>query len=215
MQGEDFSSVNVSFVTEEGCISPAALMKIISATGEVSYTRVCYTTGCEVIQQVDSSCRFVLNEAECGNLFSAVRKYEAECTALKYLERAEHSEKSLSVKLIKKGFSKEECKAALSYLSSNNYLNDKRFAESWLSVRLLCRNEGRVKLLSELVLRGVSFELAQNVLDNMFNEAEEKIVCRRALKIQKRKGLTSEKLILSMVRRGFPLKLIKECMKDF
>ena len=45
---------------------------------------------------------------------------------------------------------------ALAYLESKNYLSDERFARVWLNNRKINHSEGRIKLLSELLVRGIS-----------------------------------------------------------
>lgn len=134
--------------------------------------------------------------------------FAAEQKALDYLNRSEHCRFLLTRKLLAKGHSNESINKALDYLEGKNYLNDKRFAKMWLNNRKINHTEGRIKLKSELLLRGISKVIVEEVLEEFFNENSEEQICLLALK----KGLKlkkSEDTINSyLIKKGFSVKLV-------
>lgn len=163
-----------------------------------------------------------MNEAGCAcspevaeALLAAARTYIAERQAYAYLARAEHSRKQLEIKLEKKGFSREEARPALDYLEESGALDDTRFAEAWLHSRLVKAGEGRLKLLAGLASRGISRERAQSAVDLFFKEHDETEILYKTTEKLIRQGKTGEKLLESLVRKGFsPGKTRSELKKN-
>ena len=77
-------------------------------------------------------------------------------SAVYSLAMREHSRQELKVKLTQKGFSTDvDLNKLLDELESNDYLNDQRFAESFIRSRVI-RGQGKIKILNDLKQRGVS-----------------------------------------------------------
>lgn len=106
-------------------------------------------------------------------------------SAIYSLAMREHSRQELKKKLIQKEFSADvDLDELLDELESNDYLNDQRFAESFIRYRIT-RGQGKIKILNELRQRGVSssiinisieqsetdwFELARQIREKKFGE---------------------------------------------
>ena len=80
----------------------------------------------------------------------------------------EHSEQQLWKKLEQREFDEVEISEAIDALKSENYLSDRRFAESYLRSRQM-KCYGPVRIRLELKERGV----ATDIIDNVFNQQEE------------------------------------------
>lgn len=148
-----------------------------------------------------------------GDLISAALAYSAETLAMSYLARAEQCRSSLSAKLFKKGLDWEYIQSALDYLEDKGFLNDRRFAGAWLRSRAIDHAEGRLRLAGELAARGISREDAGAALDEFFSENDEDALCRKALERSLRSCKDTEKIIRSLMRKGFTSSQIRKVME--
>ena len=223
VHAEDSSSANVKpFYISDICSTSSGLIKIINSEGVSFLTRGEYfekdgfdnLLAASAMQNCGGKPQGALNADALGVLLTAVRKYAAEKEAIAYLNRAEHSRFQLEIKLKKKGFSQEEVRCALDYLMQNGLLDDVRFARAWLNTRRISKKEGRIRLASELALRGVSFSIAQRAINDFFLENPEKEICCAALKRQTKKYSDKRKLLRSMQRLGFSIHLVNMCLEE-
>lgn len=230
---EDSSSVNVKpFFIANICNTSSGLLKITNSEGVSFLTRGEYFNNEEkklffeahtnakqsglqenIVDKYISIEKTQLTEDLLGILLNAVRTYSAEIQAMAYLNRAEHSRFQLEIKLKKKSFSSTEIRLALDYLSAQGFLDDARFARAWLNTRHINKKEGRWRLASELALRGISFDIANKALDDFFSENSEREICYKALKKQMRKYSDKTKLVRSMQKLGFSVRLINICLE--
>lgn len=214
VQGEDSSSANVNyFCITDICSASLGLIKFINSEGAQYFSRELYFKY-GVLKIIEDNLGQPLKEEAVLGFLSAVRRYAAECAAMKYLNRAEHSRFQLETKLKKKGFSVEEYSVVFDYLMDKGFLNDGRYARSWLNTRRLTKKEGRHRLASELAARGIEFKTVKIVLDDFFLENSEEEICKKALAKQLKKGISGQKLFYSLQRMGFSVHLIKMCLED-
>ncbi len=153
-----------------------------------------------------------LDEEAALDLLDASLAFAAEKKALDYLARREHSRKELERKLLQKGMQKAAVFRALDYLEARRFLSDERFAESWLRTHTLTKAQGRSRLLSELLSRGVSREIAGEALDAFFAEHDADALCERAVEKALRVGKRDEKLVQSLLQSGFTYRQIKQAL---
>ncbi|MCR5724932.1 MAG: recombination regulator RecX [Treponema sp.] len=184
-------------------------VKIESDTAPVFFMRFVYLMTLSP-ERVVAGTDFTDEEA--AELVQAGLAFAAEQKAYEYLCRAEHSRSGLYTKLLQKGMDKDAVNAALDYLEGRRYLSDARFAESWLRTHLLGKAQGRTRLLSELLARGVGRETAKEALDAYFEEHSEDELCERALEKALRAGKTGDKLMQSLLASGFSYKQIKAAL---
>ncbi len=156
----------------------------------------------------------VFSEDMLNELYIAVRRYFAECKALDYLNRAEQSRFMLERKLSGKEFLTEEFSPALDFLQEKGYLDDSRFAASWLRARIRLKPEGKIKLKAGLYKKGISRQTAEAVLSDFFDDVDEADLCRRALQKQVGHNQCEQKLIRSMLRKGFSYSVIMQCLAE-
>ena len=98
-----------------------------------------------------------------------------EC-AVKLLAVKDRTEKELRDKLVQKGYEADEIDGAVEFMANYGYINDRAYAEKYLSdgINLRGHGEGRIKL--ELLRRGVSRETVEEVIaENMSFDASERI----------------------------------------
>ena len=214
MQDEDSSSASVNpFSIADICSTSSDLVKIINSEGVSFVTRRRYFEE-NTFESLVEQCGVNISDVMLTALLDAVRIYAAECTAMAYLNRVEHSRFQLELKLKKKGFSCLEIEPALDYLEEKGLLDDGRFARAWLNTRIINRKEGRNRLASELALRGVSFKIVKDVLDEFFSEHSEEDICRTALKKQLINGVDEPRLMRKMYRLGFSVSTVNICLEE-
>ena len=156
----------------------------------------------------------LLKNEEAKRLLLAARAFEAEREARRYLFRAEHTRFMLERKLIQKGFSAKEAAPALDFLEREKILDDRRFALAWLNTRVGLHPEGRAALAAALFERGVSREDADAAIAAFFATHDEEELCLRAAQKLMRRGRVGDKLVSSLCRAGFPVRMALRVAKE-
>ena len=186
--------------------SYAGMYKVIPAEGPSFFARPEYLPGINfdlIAKDVE------YNDSQTEIFLDAGLACVVELKAVAYLARCEQSRFGLNRKLTEKGFEKKYIMMALDLLESKNYLSDYRFSTAWLHSRKINHYEGRSRLLSELMSRGISKEISNQALDDFFEENDEMEICKKACEKLVKKGKTDEKLIAAMMQAGFSYKMIK------
>ena len=186
-------------------------MEITAASGPSFFIRPSYLTTVSAPLLVPG---YELDGEQELELLDAALVFAAEKKAVDYLSRQEQSRSGLVKKLMAKGMEKRHIDVALNYLEGKNYLSDSRFARSWLNNRRITKCEGRSRLLSELMSRGIDKNICDQALDEFFAENDESELCRKAALKLIRLGKKEEKLVASLVRSGFTYKMIKSVLGD-
>ena len=134
--------------------------------------------------------------------------------AARSLARSEQCRASLERKLLQKEFSPETVKVALDYLESKNYLDDARYASSWIRNHRAFKPQGRIRLLRELTSRGVKKTLAENAIRDYFINIPEESLCEEAFKKAASKKKDPQKILKSLVDSGFSYSMIQKIFKN-
>ena len=158
----------------------------------------------------------VFDEGDTEDILHAALVYACESAAMTYLARAEQSRAGLAQKLLKKGLDKNAVSIALDFLEEAGYLSDERFAGAWLRSRSIDHAEGRRKLEAELSSRGIKKDSYEKALNEFFEDKSEKALCERAYRkiTRSKKDIDEKKLYASLMRLGFPSKIIKSVLDE-
>ncbi len=144
-----------------------------------------------------------LTESELVKLLSNADHDKAYLKALDYLSRRPRSKWEVEQYLLRKGHNDNTVSITLSRLSDIGYIDDLKFAESWVRSRRALKHVSKRKLIDELKQKHVSKVNISKVLDN--DETDEQEVIRQI--IQKKKQQTryqdQVKLKAYLVRQGF------------
>ncbi len=128
----------------------------------------------------------------------------AEKKALSLLANAPHSQQALRMKLLQRGFDEEAVQSATQRLQEMGYLDDRRFAESWVSARLARHPEGAALLAAGLIRRGVGRAMAEEVVREALGpQTEEDGVRKAAERLLRSRPLDREQLLRRLTARGF------------
>ncbi|MDR2343213.1 MAG: recombination regulator RecX [Spirochaetaceae bacterium] len=106
--------------------------------------------------------------------------------ALRLVARAEQFTSGLSLKLQKKGYSRDEVRFAVDTLADAGMLDDLRYARLWIASRVKRRADSPRELLYALRVKGISRSTAVTALKETLNTDIELALVRRFVK---KKGL--------------------------
>ena len=189
------------------------VMKITSDTESAFFLRIRYLSLVEP-DKIASGAEF-LSDSE-DDLLDAALAYSAEVKATEYLSRSEQCRFSLYAKLLKKKHQKKHIEMALDYLEGEGLLSDYRFSVAWLNLRKMNHFEGRSRLSLELLSRGIKKEDAEKALELFFSENSEEEMCRLCLGklLRTTKNPSEEKIIRSMMQKGFSLSLARRIIGE-
>lgn len=128
------------------------------------------------------------------------------------LAQRDHSSVELERKLAVKGYSSELITETIGRLTSEGYLDDRRFAQRWTESAIRSGRGFGIRILQDLLQRGVSRELASEAIENAAEEYPEKdslaaIVTRRFSAFDPSSAPLKEKqrVYSYLQRRGFSL----------
>jgi len=133
--------------------------------------------------------------------------------AVDLISRRLRSEKEIRDYAWRKQWSKENLGKVIARLHERGYLNDEKFAESFVRSRANLRNFSKRKMKMELMKKGIKSDIIEKVL----NESED-FDENQALKnlITKKRGHyeTEQKLIAYLARQGFSYDKIKMALDE-
>lgn len=136
--------------------------------------------------------------------------------AMWFLDRADHSEKSLYKKIVKGGISPVAAARAISRFKELGVLDDYRYAEH-LAERMSESNISKREAYAKLMQKGIPKDIINQVLaDTPFDESEqiaELIDKKYRLKLQTEGG--SQKVYAALIRKGFSYSAVREQLKKY
>jgi regulatory protein len=152
---------------------------------------------------------------EINTILTRSAEFAARDKAVDYLSRRDHSAFELILKLRKKDYDKETAVAAVDMLKARGYVDDRRFTGLWIESRLKKHPEGRSRLLAGLARKGISRDIAESVLGEIFSEEQQEEALERCMeKYLRARPADSGKLIRHLLSRGFGYGEIKRRMAE-
>ncbi|MDR1625548.1 MAG: recombination regulator RecX [Spirochaetia bacterium] len=131
--------------------------------------------------------------------------------ALGLLAAAEHCGRSLERKLLARGYAESEVAQALSRLTEEKLLDDRRFAALWIEFRQKRKDEGARRLAEGLRQRGVDRQTAEAAVREASRGEEYRAAFFRAkakILAQARGG--ENRLVSLLLRKGYSLSEIRK-----
>ena len=149
-------------------------------------------------------------------LVNGVLKKRATLRAMHILERTDKTEAQLRKKLEESEYPKEAVESAIAYVTSDGYLDDRRYAKHYIEWKK--QGKGKARLKMELAQKGISREIIEEVLESTdFGETREMI---RQIILKKRKTnipmneKEKQRLYGFLMRKGFPSSDILAVMRE-
>jgi regulatory protein len=146
--------------------------------------------------------------------------------ALGALARRAFSCSEMARRLEKAGGKATAIQKILSRLVSQGYLDDRKYAESFVQNRKERKSWGRARVLRELKAKGVPLPLIEAVMESTFSTEDENVLLERALekkwrslapRINKSTGIDAKilsRLYNYLFRQGFPSEKIQKALRQ-
>lgn len=201
-------------------------MKITAKSGRKDKIHI-YIDG-EYLLTVDEifwfSCGLVsgdeINEEELTAFEEAAGSRRAFNSALNSLDYRDHSEKEIRAKLLRK-HDADYVDEAVEKLIELNLVNDERYAENYARELFERKKFGKMRIKSELRAKGISADIANAAVEELFEEEEPDNVQRIVDIIGKRyynrmnDEVGRKKVFSALQRMGYSFSDIREAMSEF
>lgn len=138
--------------------------------------------------------------------------------ALSILKFTDRSEKELRNKLSRAEYPASLIDRTVDYVKNYGYLDDKRFASSFIRARM--NKKSRLMIKTELQQKGISGETIEEAFLEAYGEEEEdaeltairRAIAKKTIDPDTLSYEAKQKLIASLYRKGFDLSKIKQCL---
>lgn len=201
-------------------------MKITAKSGRKDKIHI-YIDG-EYLLTVDEifwfSCGLVsgdeINEEELTAFEEAAGSRRAFNSALNSLDYRDHSEKEIRAKLLRK-HDADYVDEAVEKLIELDLVNDERYAENYARELFERKKFGKMRIKSELRAKGISTDIANAAVEELFEEEEPDNVQRIVDIIGKRyynrmnDEVRRKKVFSALQRMGYSFSDIREAMSEF
>ena len=125
----------------------------------------------------------------------------------KYLARREHSRYELYKKLNRKDYDRSNINKILDELEDKDYINDERFATSWIKNRLRLKPRGPRLIKKEMAQKGVSKSLQDRLIFELVTEEKKlemaEYLSKKWLRKKRNKENLDRKLYRYLSNKGF------------
>ena len=123
-----------------------------------------------------------------------------------------HSVREIEQYLFRKKVDLEVYKALVDYLDERGYLDDEKFAQSWVSSRMQTKAVSRRRLLMELRQKGVDEGIAASAIAE---EGYDEMDALKELMVKKSRQYRDEKKLMAyLLRQGFSYDMVSRAMRD-
>ena len=201
-------------------------MKITAKSGRKDKIHI-YIDG-EYRLTVDEICWFPcglvsgdeINEEELTAFEEAAGSRRAFNSALNSLDYRDHSEKEIRAKLLRK-HDADYVDEAVEKLIELDLVNDERYAENYARELFERKKFGKMRIKSELRAKGISADIANAAVEELFEEEEPDNVQRIVDIIGKRyynrmnDEVGRKKVFSALQRMGYSFSDIREAMSEF
>lgn len=158
-----------------------------------------------------------IGEDEIPELSKSVLVRRARERLLYALDRRLHSEKELREKL-KRDYPPDIIDAAINELDSLGLIDDEAFARAFCEHRKEALKKGPYAIRQELILKGVSRDIIDAVLDECFCDEDEEYSSALSVSRKYQKDLDTlngrQRLFAALTRKGFGYSVIKRVMRS-
>jgi len=102
----------------------------------------------------------------------------AKSIAIKYVAYRDRSKNEVANHLVKKEFSDDIVLSMIEELTSLGYIDDDRFSVNWGSLRANKKQFGKIRVLKELIEKGVSPPVAEKAIAKIYLNIDEHLFAR-------------------------------------
>ena len=125
--------------------------------------------------------------------------------AAKLLGFCDRSEKEIREKILRKGYSEQECEEAIAFCREYGYINDERFADHFVHDSVELKKLGKSRIKQEMRLKGIEEEVIEEALSFITDEKEmlKSEINRRFKNLDFTDKKVKNKVFGYFARRGF------------
>ncbi len=174
----------------------------------------------EIVLKHNINVNQTLHEDQIEDLLSEDEKKRAKQKAFSYLARRDHSEKELSDKLRGKGFREPIIIGLIEDLKQSQLINDGTFSRQFARNKIIQKSIGRRELAFSLKQKGISKDILEATLEEVYSEYDEKELALR-LANQKLKTIKNiepikvkKRISDFLFRRGFNWEIVEQVFEE-
>lgn len=158
----------------------------------------------------------ILTEQKLCDLIFQSQYERAKSRAVWYLDRKDRTSKDLYNKLCQAGFDKNAVAKVIARLIEVGLIDDRRFAQNYAE-RLTIANISKREALQKLLQKGVTYDMAKEVLQGL--DADEGEQINALIERKYRSKLLAEngaqKVYAALIRKGFSYEAVKTSLKNY
>lgn len=174
----------------------------------------------EIVLKHNINVNQTLQEDQIEDLLSEDEKKRVKQKAFSYLARRDHSEKELSDKLRRKGFREPIIIGLIEDLKQSQLINDGTFSRQFARNKIIQKSIGRRELAFSLKQKGISKDILEATLEEVYSEYDEKELALR-LANQKLKTIKNiepikvkKRISDFLFRRGFNWEIVEQVFEE-
>lgn len=136
--------------------------------------------------------------------------------AMDVLSKYPKTEKELRIKMYQQGYDSQIVMKTLEKLKTENFLNDKMFAESYLNSEVMRKGKPLLLIQQKLTMKGVDPKIIAELSHQFAEDIQEWIEQRIQKEINqyKKKWVDGFDIIQKLMRKGYRLADIKKVVKS-
>ena len=148
-------------------------------------------------------------------IMETVLQKRAKLRAMNLLKSRTYTEKQLADKLRSGGYPEEIVKAAIGYVSSFGYLNDRQYAFDYIEYNK--ESKSRTRIINSLMQKGISKEMIEEIWEENAGEDGKRLEMEQILSLMKKKHFDpsestyeeKQKFSAFLYRKGFQIDTIR------
>lgn len=161
--------------------------------------------------------RSELTEEEVKNIREEINIRAATQNGIKMLYSKDRTEYEVRQNLIRKGFDEDTAEGAVMQLKSMGYINDRLYANKYISDRLKLKPKSKKALMYELQKKGIDREIIAEVIDEF--EMDESLIAYRITKKKFSKynigdPAIQRRIVSFLTHRGFSHEIINDVVNQ-
>ncbi len=168
-----------------------------------------------VCEELELTEGLLLSEEVLSRLLFLHQSFQAYRKSLDLLSRKDHSMEMLRLKLRQRSYPDPVISKVLQHLQAEELVDDRKFGEHYLRYLLNKKKYGKRTLLAKLRGKGLSRELAEDLAGTVAEAEEAEALNASAEKLYGRRNMTKEKMLRSLLAKGFPPSKVYSCIEEY
>ncbi len=135
--------------------------------------------------------------------------------AMDYIYRFPKSERELRIQLTKKWYFADDIDYTMIELKKRGFIDDTNYATMYIESELVHKGKPSVVIYKKLLEKWIDKQILKDLMTKFETQADEGISARIRKEIDRLKNLGDEGIVIiqKLMRRGYTVSQIKECLK--